>query len=148
VLQEPQLGTGHAVMQAVPHLDDRWPTLVLYGDVPLIRAATLKHLIEEAGKAWACSRDARQSAGYGRICARGKSRGIVEDKDASARQRALREINTGIVVARRRSSSPGSPSFRATTLKKSITHRHRRARDKERVPVTAIQADAAWETLG
>src|SRR2546427_11557855 len=46
VMQEPQLGTGHAVMQAVPHLDERWPTLVLYGDVPLIRAETLKHLVE------------------------------------------------------------------------------------------------------
>src|SRR5262249_31684905 len=50
VLQEPRLGTGHAVMQAAPHLDERWPTLILYGDVPLIQSATLKRLIEAAGK--------------------------------------------------------------------------------------------------
>jgi len=50
VRQEPQLGTGHAVMQAAPHLDERWPTLVLYGDVPLIRVQTLKRLVESAGK--------------------------------------------------------------------------------------------------
>jgi len=48
VVQEPQLGTGHAVMQAVPHLNERWPTLVLYGDVPLIRPETLRRLIEAA----------------------------------------------------------------------------------------------------
>src|SRR5260370_17288465 len=50
VIQEPQLGTGHAVMQAAPHLDERWPTLVLYGDVPLIRAETLKQLVQATGK--------------------------------------------------------------------------------------------------
>src|SRR5437660_12225658 len=50
VMQEPQLGTGHAVMQAAPHLDERWPTLVLYGDVPLIRAETLKRLVQATGK--------------------------------------------------------------------------------------------------
>src|SRR5262249_5813499 len=50
VKQEPQLGTGHAVMQAAPHLDERWPTLILYGDVPLIRAGTLTRLVDAAGK--------------------------------------------------------------------------------------------------
>ena len=100
VLQEPQLGTGHAVMQAAPHLDDRWPTLVLYGDVPLIRAATLKRLIEAAGKGLGLlTATLDNPAGYGRVLRKGKKVvGIVEDKDASARQRALQEINTGIVV--------------------------------------------------
>ena len=49
VLQQPQLGTGHAVMQAEPLLDDAGPTLVLYGDVPLITAATLGELLKAAG---------------------------------------------------------------------------------------------------
>src|SRR5437899_10413148 len=48
-VQEPQLGTGHAVMQAVPHLDERWPTLVLYSEVPLIRAETLTHPVQATG---------------------------------------------------------------------------------------------------
>ncbi|HWZ47133.1 MAG TPA: NTP transferase domain-containing protein, partial [Herbaspirillum sp.] len=48
-LQEPQLGTGHAVMQGLPHLDDAVPTLILYGDVPLTRATTLQRLLESAG---------------------------------------------------------------------------------------------------
>ena len=50
VLQQPQLGTGHAVMQAIPHLQDDQPTLVLYGDVPLTDAGTLQALIRQAGK--------------------------------------------------------------------------------------------------
>src|ERR1039457_454013 len=48
--QEPQLGTGHAVMQAIPHLDDDAPSLVLYGDVPLTAASTLQRLVESAGR--------------------------------------------------------------------------------------------------
>ncbi|HZF19212.1 MAG TPA: NTP transferase domain-containing protein, partial [Burkholderiales bacterium] len=101
VMQEPQLGTGHAVMQATPHLDERWPTLVLYGDVPLIRAETLKQLVQATGKGLGLLTATLDSpAGYGRILRNGKKVvGIVEEKDANARQRALREINTGIVVA-------------------------------------------------
>src|SRR5258706_520668 len=101
VMQEPQLGTGHAVMQAAPHLDERWPTLVLYGDVPLIRAETLKELVQATGKGLGLLTATLDSpAGYGRILRNGKKVvAIVEEKDANARQRALREINTGIVVA-------------------------------------------------
>src|SRR5216110_3337119 len=101
VMQEPQLGTGHAVMQAAPHLDERWPTLVLYGDVPLIRAETLKHLVEATGLGLGLLTAILDSlAGYGRVLrSQKKVVGIVEEKDANARQRALREISTGIVVA-------------------------------------------------
>jgi len=101
VLQEPQLGTGHAVMQAVPCLDDATSTLVLYGDVPLITAATLRRLIEAAGAAvGVLTVRLPDPAGYGRIVRneRGDVVRIVEQKDASAAERAIDEVNTGIVV--------------------------------------------------
>ena len=102
VRQEPQLGTGHAVMQAVPHLDDGGPTLVLYGDVPLITPATLRRLLEAAGDDVGVL-TVRLSAptGYGRVVRneRGDVVRIVEQKDASDAERAIDEVNTGIVVA-------------------------------------------------
>ena len=65
--QDPQLGTGHAVMQAVPHLDDAMPTLILYGDVPLTRVLTLKKLIAAAGRGMAVlTVDLAVLTGYGR----------------------------------------------------------------------------------
>ena len=83
VMQEPQLGTGHAVMQAAPHLNERWPTLVLYGDVPLIRPETLKRLIETAGKGLGLlTATLDDPSGYGRIIRNGKRVvRIVEEKD-------------------------------------------------------------------
>jgi bifunctional UDP-N-acetylglucosamine pyrophosphorylase/glucosamine-1-phosphate N-acetyltransferase len=151
VRQEPQLGTGHAVMQAAPHLDDRWPTLVLYGDVPLIRAATLKRLIEATGKGLGLlTTTLDDPTGYGRILRKGKKVvGIVEDKDASARQRALREINTGIVVAPTKKLKSWLAKLQNNNAQKEyyLTDIVGLA-TKDRVPVTAIQADAAWETLG
>ena len=151
VMQEPQLGTGHAVMQAAPHLDERWPTLVLYGDVPLIRAETLKHLVEATGKGLGLLTATPESpAGYGRILRNGKKVvGIVEEKDASARQRALREINTGIVVAPTKQLKSWLTKLQNNNAQKEyyLTDIVALA-TKERVPVTAIKADAAWETLG
>jgi bifunctional UDP-N-acetylglucosamine pyrophosphorylase/glucosamine-1-phosphate N-acetyltransferase len=101
VRQEPQLGTGHAVMQAEPHLDDRFPTLVLYGDVPLISADTLRRLIAAAGPdVGVLTVRLADPTGYGRIVrdARGEVVRIVEQKDASPQERAIDEVNTGIVV--------------------------------------------------
>jgi bifunctional UDP-N-acetylglucosamine pyrophosphorylase/glucosamine-1-phosphate N-acetyltransferase len=151
VRQEPQLGTGHAVMQAAPHLDDRWPTLVLYGDVPLIRPETLSRLITTAGEGLGLlTATLDDPAGYGRIIRKGKRVvRIVEEKDATKRERALREVNTGIVVA-------PTKKLKAwlTRLKNTNAQREYYLTDivllatKERVPVTAAQASAAWETLG
>ncbi len=151
VMQEPQLGTGHAVMQAGPYLDERWPTLVLYGDVPLIRAETLRHLVEATGTGLGLLTATLESpSGYGRILRNGKKVvGIVEEKDANARQRALREINTGIVVAPTKKLKSWLAKLQNNNAQKEyyLTDIVALA-TKERVPVTAIQADAAWETLG
>jgi bifunctional UDP-N-acetylglucosamine pyrophosphorylase/glucosamine-1-phosphate N-acetyltransferase len=102
VLQQPQLGTGHAVMQAVPQLDESVPTLVLYGDVPLTTAATLQALVARAGKdkLAVLTVDLDDPTGYGRIVRdNGKIVRIVEQKDANEAERAIREVNTGIIVA-------------------------------------------------
>jgi bifunctional UDP-N-acetylglucosamine pyrophosphorylase/glucosamine-1-phosphate N-acetyltransferase len=151
VMQEPQLGTGHAVMQAAPHLDERWPTLVLYGDVPLIRAETLKQLVRAAGKGLGLlTATLDRPTGYGRILRSGKKVvGIVEEKDANARQRALREINTGIVVAPTKKLKSWLAKLQNHNAQKEyyLTDIVALA-TKERVSVTAIQAGAAWETLG
>ena len=102
VLQQPQLGTGHAVMQALPTLNDAEPTLILYGDVPLTDAATLQKLIAAAGndKLAVLTVELDAPTGYGRIV-REQQRivRIVEQKDASETERAIREVNTGILVA-------------------------------------------------
>jgi bifunctional UDP-N-acetylglucosamine pyrophosphorylase/glucosamine-1-phosphate N-acetyltransferase len=102
VRQEPQLGTGHAVMQAVPHLDEAVPTLVLYGDVPLITAATLRRLLAAAGReVGVLTVRLADPTGYGRVVRneRGDVVRIVEQKDASPVERVIDEVNTGIVVA-------------------------------------------------
>jgi bifunctional UDP-N-acetylglucosamine pyrophosphorylase / glucosamine-1-phosphate N-acetyltransferase len=102
VVQQPQLGTGHAVQQAAPALADEGTTLILNGDVPLIDTETARALVA------AC--DGRRLAlltvhladptGYGRIVRQGAGvRAIVEHKDASAEQREIREVYTGMMAA-------------------------------------------------
>jgi len=101
VLQEPQLGTGHAMQQALPHLLPGGRTLVLYGDVPLTRVETLRQLLENGGDLALLTAALDDPAGYGRIV-RNKSKAvarIVEEKDASAAQKRIREVNTGILSA-------------------------------------------------
>ncbi len=104
VRQLPQLGTGHAVQQAVPALrDDNTTTLVLNGDVPLIRSATAQALADACGGARLAllTITLADPAGYGRIVrgAGGAVQGIVEHKDASAAQRGIGEVYTGIMAA-------------------------------------------------
>jgi len=103
VRQEPQLGTGHAMQQAVPALDDaNETTLVLYGDVPLIGTETARKLVAAcAGRQLALlTIELADPGGYGRIVREGSQvRAIVEHKDATAAQRAIREIYTGIMAA-------------------------------------------------
>jgi len=102
VVQQPQLGTGHAVLQAVPWLREDVATLVLYGDVPLVRSQSLVALVEAAvGHLGVLTVRLANPSGYGRILrdASGHVQGIVEERDADAAQRRLDEVNTGILVA-------------------------------------------------
>ncbi|MEI8031215.1 MAG: NTP transferase domain-containing protein, partial [Comamonadaceae bacterium] len=101
VRQEPQLGTGHAVQQAVPVLRDDGMVVVLSGDVPLTRCDTLRQLIAAcAGNKLALlTIDFADPSGYGRIVRQGEVvQAIVEHKDASAAQRAITEVYSGIMA--------------------------------------------------
>jgi len=103
ILQKQQLGTGHAMQQAMPLIPARDLVMVLYGDIPLITNSTLKKLITAARKSGASLLTASMDnpAGYGRIIRnkKGELTCIVEEKDASDRERAIHEVNTGIMVA-------------------------------------------------
>jgi bifunctional UDP-N-acetylglucosamine pyrophosphorylase/glucosamine-1-phosphate N-acetyltransferase len=110
VRQNPQLGTGHAVQQAAEFIDDG-ATLILNGDVPLIRADTIRSLVEACGetKLALLTVDLADPTGYGRVIRGdpagrdahegGRVRGIVEHKDATTTQRAIREVYTGVMAA-------------------------------------------------
>ncbi len=101
VIQEPQLGTGHAVQQAMPHLADDSDTLVLYGDVPLVQHSTLHQMRQAGGGLVLLTVNLDNPTGYGRIVrnAQGDVLCIVEEKDATPEQREIREVNTGILLA-------------------------------------------------
>lgn len=101
VLQAEQHGTGHAVKQALPKLSDDGVTLVLYGDVPLTHVATLEPLVAAAqnGKLGLLTVTLAHPDGYGRIVRdNGRVTRIVEHKDASPAERAIQEVNTGILA--------------------------------------------------
>ena len=108
VLQRPQLGTGHAVMQAEQSLHSfQGDILILSGDAPLVTIATLGQLIEchrmEDAAATVLTADLRDPSGYGRIIRNGESNGvskIVEHKDASSEELLVQEINSGVYVFR------------------------------------------------
>jgi bifunctional UDP-N-acetylglucosamine pyrophosphorylase/glucosamine-1-phosphate N-acetyltransferase len=151
-LQEPQLGTGHAVQQALPHLDANAPTLVLYGDVPLVRTETLSALIEASGSAMGVlTVTLDDPTGYGRILrdSAGSMTGIVEEKDASTSQKAIREVNTGIMLlpasrlgawlnGLKNDNAQGE--YYLTDVVRSALY--------DGIPVTGVRAAEAWETLG
>ncbi|MFZ9407859.1 MAG: bifunctional UDP-N-acetylglucosamine diphosphorylase/glucosamine-1-phosphate N-acetyltransferase GlmU, partial [Burkholderiaceae bacterium] len=152
-LQSPQLGTGHAVMQALPLLDDSVPTLVLYGDVPLTRSSTLERLKQACagGALGLLTVDLPDPSGYGRIVRNpaGQVQAIVEHKDASPDQRLIRECNTGILLtptpALRRwlaalSNNNAQGEYYLTDIVAMAV--------AEGLPVATAQPDAAWETLG
>ena len=101
VLQAEQLGTGHAVQQTLPHVAADAEVLILYGDVPLVRVATLKRLLEAAGDGVALlTTELDDPHGYGRIVrtSGGRVQRIVEEKDASNEERAIREVNAGLMA--------------------------------------------------
>jgi bifunctional UDP-N-acetylglucosamine pyrophosphorylase / glucosamine-1-phosphate N-acetyltransferase len=158
VLQAEQKGTGHALLQALPKLDVQEPTLVLYGDVPLTSKKTLVKLAKLAdgirGQDSALAlltQDLANPAGYGRIVrdADGSVREIVEEKDATSAQKAIKEINTGIMVlptnslrkwlkALRSSNSQGE-YYLTDVIAMAV---------KDGVPIRTTQADDEFETIG
>src|SRR5579863_8216606 len=102
-LQAQQLGTGHAVLQAIPKVPDDQLALILYGDVPLLGRQTLAQLVALAGPRQVAllTMTVDDPSGYGRIVRDGQGRveRIVEQKDASAEERLIRECNTGVIAA-------------------------------------------------
>lgn len=101
VIQEPQLGTGHAVQQAMPHLKDGSLSMVLYGDVPLIQLKSLQRMRDAGDGLVLLTVNLANPTGYGRIVrdAQGKVLCIVEEKDAAPELRKIQEVNTGILLA-------------------------------------------------
>jgi bifunctional UDP-N-acetylglucosamine pyrophosphorylase/glucosamine-1-phosphate N-acetyltransferase len=154
--QEPQLGTGHAVMQAVPLLAGSGEgdlTLVLYGDVPLTRPDSLKALVAAAGNGALAilTVNLADPTGYGRIVrgAGGAIERIVEHKDATAAERAIAEVNTGIMAIPSRhlhgwltrlSNSNAQGEYYLTDIVAMAV--------ADGVKVTSAQPGAEWETLG
>jgi len=151
-LQAPQLGTGHAVMQALPHLDEQAPTLILFGDVPLTSAASMRRLLDVAGqdKLAILTVKLDQPTGYGRIVRKdGTIVRIVEQKDASEAERAIHEVNTGIMVV---------PTARLKVWLAALSNHNAQQEYyltdivakavAEGVPIISAQPDAVWETLG
>jgi bifunctional UDP-N-acetylglucosamine pyrophosphorylase/glucosamine-1-phosphate N-acetyltransferase len=102
VEQTTQLGTGHAVLQALPHINDADRVLILYGDVPLISASTLQVMLDEIPEdsIGIVTTYLKNPHGYGRILRnRDKEiKGIVEEKDASDEERRITEVNSGIYL--------------------------------------------------
>ena len=152
VLQSEQLGTGHAVQQAMPHLEASGDVLVLYGDVPLVREATLRRLLEAAREGVALlTAELDDPAGYGRVLRdqAGRVARIVEHKDASPSERAVREINAGFFAL---------SAQRLAAWLKQITNRNTQKEYyltdivtlavAEDVPVIGVRAGDAWEVAG
>ena len=150
--QEPQLGTGHAVMQANAQLHDDMPTLVLYGDVPLTLADSLQRLLAAAGteRLGILTVDLPDPTGYGRIVRdNGRIVRIVEQKDASAEERRITEVNTGIMVA---------PTARLKKWLAGLSNDNAQGEYyltdivacavADGVEVVSAQPQAVWETLG
>lgn len=102
VEQAQQLGTGHAVQQAMPAIPDGAEVLVLYGDVPLTRPDTLRRLLEAEGLLRVLVAEPDDPTGYGRVIRdpQGKVKAIVEHRDADEAQRRITVVNTGIIAAR------------------------------------------------
>ncbi|KWH52929.1 bifunctional UDP-N-acetylglucosamine diphosphorylase/glucosamine-1-phosphate N-acetyltransferase GlmU [Burkholderia anthina] len=152
-VQAEQLGTGHAVRQALPLLDPAQPTLVLYGDVPLTRASTLRRLVDAAhdGRYGILTVTLDDPTAYGRIVrdAAGFVTRIVEQKDASPDELKIAEINTGIIV-----TPTAQLSMWLGALKNENAQGEYYLTDVVELAIEAgfevvtSQPDDEWETLG
>lgn len=152
-LQAEQLGTGHAVMQAMPGIPDGHKVLVLCGDVPLIRSQTLQRLVsdERGGGLAVLTARVDDATGYGRVLrnASGEVTRIVEHKDASDAERGVNEINTGLIAF-----DAGPLRRYLGNLKNNNAQREYYLTDviamafADQLKVLGIVADSATEVLG
>jgi bifunctional UDP-N-acetylglucosamine pyrophosphorylase/glucosamine-1-phosphate N-acetyltransferase len=152
VLQAEQLGTGHAVLQALPQVSSNADVLILYGDVPLVRPATLKRLLEGAREGVAVlTAELAEPAGYGRIerdAARRVAR-IIEQKDATASELALREINAGFFCLSARRLAPWLPKIGNDNAQGEYYLTDLVALAvADAVPVIAVKVEDPWEVAG
>ena len=158
VLQTEQKGTGHALLQALPQLDLKEPTLVLYGDVPLTSKKTLSALARLAdgvrGQDSALAlltQHLSNPTGYGRIVrdTDGSVKAIVEEKDATPEQKRIQEINTGIMVLPTNSLKKWLKALRASNAQGEYYLTDVIAMAvKDGVPIRTSQADAEYEIVG
>jgi bifunctional UDP-N-acetylglucosamine pyrophosphorylase/glucosamine-1-phosphate N-acetyltransferase len=158
VLQAEQKGTGHALLQALPQLDLKEPTLVLYGDVPLTSKKTLSALARLAdgvrGQDSALAlltQHLTNPTGYGRIVrdTDGSVKAIIEEKDATPEQKRTQEINTGIMVLPTNSLKKWLKALRASNAQGEYYLTDVIAMAvKDGVPIRTAQADAEYEIVG
>lgn len=151
VEQTQQLGTAHAVKQAMPGIPDEARVLVLYGDVPLIEASTLKELLDASARTLGIlTAEVADPHGYGRIVRRaGAVQSIVEEKDATPAQRRIREINTGVFSAPAKSLRTWLAKIRNDNAKGEfyLTDTVRLA-VRDRMKIATVQAASVDEVLG
>ncbi len=154
VKQDPQMGTGHALLQTLPHLDSNGVTLVLYGDVPLTSVETLKKLIATSAESILAllTLELDDPSGYGRIVRSSEGHGviaIVEEKDASESEHQICEINTGIMVVPNQFLHNWLPKLQNKNSQKEyyLTDIVKMA-VTDGVKVDATHPEHAWETLG
>jgi bifunctional UDP-N-acetylglucosamine pyrophosphorylase/glucosamine-1-phosphate N-acetyltransferase len=152
VLQAEQLGTAHAVMQAMPRVSADAQVLLLYGDVPLVRVATLRRLLEAAGDGLALlTAELEDPAAYGRVVrdVAGRVKRVVELRDASPVERAIREINAGFYAlsAKRLSAWLKRIDNRNAQKEYYLTDLVALAVG-DGVPVAAVKVEDAWEAAG
>ena len=154
VKQDPQMGTGHALLQTLPHLDSNGVTLVLYGDVPLTSVETLKKLIATSAESILAllTLELDDPSGYGRIVRSSEGHGviaIVEEKDASESEHQICEINTGIMVVPNQFLHNWLPKLENKNSQKEyyLTDIVKMA-VTDGVKVDATHPEHAWETLG
>ena len=152
VAQTEQLGTGHAVLQALPRLSADAEVLILYGDVPLVRAETLRRLLEASHKGVAVlTAEVANPTGYGRIvrAAAGRVSRIVEQKDATPAEAAIKEINAGFFALRAGQLSAWLPKLSNQNAQQEyyLTDIVTLAGTDE-VPVFAVKVDDKWEVAG
>ncbi len=153
VEQAPQLGTGHAVQQAMPSVDAAHTVIVMSGDVPLVRPETVRSLASAAGdqNLAVLTVDADQPAGYGRIVRGGAGEvlAIVEERDATDDQRKLKEINTGLLACPARLLGPWLETLKAENAQGEYYLTDVAASAAaDGVRVNAVSAESETEVMG